>query len=198
MIKFLSIVGNILLENDNNLYLLCTGLSKNIEDFTNEPHLSFFVRSEVVEMPNLNLHDIAYEYQHLLSIGQVEAVNLAKITKGYAYGYQVLGEVYYKKEKDDDIEDLLIKFDRIVGSQYDLIWNSLSIGEQELVKIIVNEDSGRVGDIQAKMSNPKSFASYRDRLIKKHILNTEMRGYVNINLPRFREYVQLWKERNIV
>lgn len=193
MVQFLSVLGSIVLEKDNNVYLICTGLTKNIEDFTKEPHLSFFVRNESIEIEGLNLHDIAYEYQQLLDVSQAESIELAKFTKGYAFAYQVLGEIYYKKTKEDDWESLMSRFDKVIGTQYDLIWNSLTKTEQELVIIITQSETGKVSEIQEKMNNPKGFTSLRDRLIKKHVVSSVIRGYVSINLPRFKEYVELWK-----
>ena len=84
-------------------------------------------------------------------------------------------------------------FDDTMGPQYDLIWSTLTNAEKELVKIIVNEDSGSVSGIKAKMHNPSSFASLRDRLIKKHLLASRERGSLHIVLPRFKEYVDLWQ-----
>ena len=193
MIKFLSILNDMIIDKDKEIYLVCTGLAKNIEDFVSVPHLSFFVRNESMEISKLNLHEIAYKYQELLFIEQEEAIKLAKFTKGYAYAYQVLGEIYYKKKDKESLEDLLPMFDRVIGPQYDLIWQTLTDAEQDFIKIIVDSDTGKLEDIKEKMTSPSSYNSLRDRLVRKHILDTSRRGYLFVNLPRFKEYVDYWK-----
>ena len=193
MVDFLSVLGSTLLEADKDIRFICTGISKNIEDFVSLPHLSFFVRSDSIVMTPLNLHCIAQKYRELLGASREEAVELARFTDGYAYAYQVLGELCFKNNCNVINPELMDAFDDTMGPQYDLIWSTLTNAEKELVKIIVNEDSGSVSGIKAKMHNPSSFASLRDRLIKKHLLASRERGSLHIVLPRFKEYVDLWQ-----
>ena len=193
MVKFLSIWGAMLLEGNKRIYLVCTGLAKNIEDFTDEPNLTFFKRSESVEIGPLSKYDIALMYRKLLGVDEEESVKLAKFTCGYSYAYQVLGSLYFDKKKADSLDTITPEFDKVIfGDSYDLIWRSLTGAEQELVKLIVLSESGKVSEIKASMANPQSFDTLRQRLRNKHLINTEDRGYVKINLPRFKEYVLLW------
>ena len=192
MVGFLSILGTVLMEPDMDVRFVCTGISKNIEDFVNIPHMSFFVRNESIKITSLDLHRIAAKYRELLKVSHEDAVKLAKFTRGYAYGYQVLGEICFQMQKsiiDEDIEDA---FDEMIGSQYDLIWASLTDSERELVRIIVNCKTGLVSEIKAEMPKATGFASLRDRLIKKHILVSKKRGELAVPLPRFKEYIDLW------
>ena len=130
----------------------------------------------------------------LLGVDEDESVRLAKFTCGYAYAYQVLGSLYFDRQKNEKWDDIISKFDRIVfGDSYDLIWKSLIGAEQEFVRCIVNSDSGKAAEIKAKMSYPKGYDSLRQRIRNKHLINTEDRGYIKINLPRFKEYVKLWQ-----
>ena len=193
MSRFLSIWGTMLLDDKKHIYFVCTGLAKNIEDFADEPNLTFFKRSETVETGPLNKYEIARMYHELLGITDEESVKLAKFTSGYAYAYQVLGSLYYDKKKTDTFENVLSLFDRIMFSDsYDLIWKSLTAAEQELVKCIVSSETGKASDIKAQMRNPHSYDSLRLRIRNKHLINTEDRGYIKIELPRFREYVKIW------
>ena len=197
MVKFLSIWGAMLLEDRKHIYFVCTGLSKNIEDFANEPNLTFFKRSDPVEIKALNKYEISRMYQKLLDINENEAVKLAKFTCGYAYAYQVLGSLFFNKKKGDTLEDLIPEFDSALFSDsYDLIWKSLTQAEQEMVTCVIRSDTGKAAEIKSSMSNPGSYDSLRDRLHKKHLINTEDRGYIRIDLPRFREYVLLWHDES--
>ena len=94
-----------------------------------------------------------------------------------------------KSEVDDEVAEA---FDEMIGPQYDLIWSAFTEAEQELIRIIVNTDSGSVAEIKEKMEKESSFASLRDRLLKKHIIVSDRRGEVSVPLPRFRDYVNLW------
>lgn len=192
MTEFLSILGSMFMESDKAIYLICTGLAKNIEDFVEEPHLSFFVRGDSIEITTLNLHDICYMYQKLLGVSQDEAVELAKFTNGYAYAYQVLGEIYYKKNSSEKLNQLYSKFDQVMGSQYDLIWDTLTEGERALLKIALTTD-GKSESIKKEMDAPGSYNSLRNRLIKKHVIDVSERGMIKVRLPRFKEYIEYWK-----
>lgn len=87
MVKFLSIWGAMLLDDNKEIYFICTGLAKNIEEFSNEPSLTFFKRSDSVEITPLDKYDIAAMYIKLLDIDEKEAAELSKFTEGYAYAY---------------------------------------------------------------------------------------------------------------
>ena len=193
MVKFLSIWGAMLLDDKKKIYFVCTGLTKNIEDFTEEPNLTFFKRSEPIETGPLNKYAIALMYRKLLGVDEAESVKLAKFTCGYAYAYQVLGSLYFEKKQQDPFESIIPAFDRILfGDSYDLIWKSLTKAEQELVIRIALSDSGKVAEIKSQMSHPQGFDSLRQRIKNKHLINTEERGYLKIDLPRFKNYILLW------
>ena len=98
MIKFLSIWGAMLLDDRKHIYFVCTGLAKNIEDFAEEPNLTFFKRSDPVEIGPLNKYAIALMYRELLGVGENEAVTLSRFTCGYAYAYQVLGKYMWDSD----------------------------------------------------------------------------------------------------
>lgn len=193
MVKFLSIFGALLLEGYRNIYLVCTGLVKNIEDFTEEKNLTFFKRSDLIEIKGLSQFEVAFMYQKLLNVDELTAVKLAKIVRGYAYAYQVLGSLYFNKNSNQNLDDLIPEFQRIIfQDSYDLIYKSLTKAEKEFVKIVVNTSDGIVGNIKKAMDNPNSFNVLRSRLEKKHLLDVEQRGILKVNLPYFKEYITLW------
>lgn len=191
MVRFLSILGDMVLDDRKDVYLLCTGTSKNIEDFADEPHLSFFVRSDRIETKGLSIPQMALKYKELLKVSGDEAKELALYTKGYAYAYQVLGELCYKY-KTTDIKKIESEFDAAMTDQYDIIWGQLSDCERELAKAIVASSSGEAKDIQSRMDNKANYNVVRSRLNKKHLVNATERGKLTIDLPRFREYVDMW------
>lgn len=47
-------------------------------------------------------------------------------------------------------------------------------------------------DIKALMKKPGTYSVYRDRLINKHIVDGDVRGYLKIQLPRFDKFIEIW------
>ncbi len=192
LIKLLSIIGSMLLEG-LPVYLLVTGLSENIEDFSAEKNLSFFKRADSKEIRGLNRFDVTYMYEKLLGIDTDEAKKLETLSNGYAYAYQVLGSLYFGKKVDETIDDILPDFERIIfRDSYDLIWRSLTNSEKELVRCIFKTKNGKAEEIKSKMKNPGCYSVYRDRLINKHLVNGDTRGYLKIDLPLFDKFVEYW------
>ena len=190
--KFLSIFGSMLLEG-LSVYLIVTGLSENIEDFSNEKNLSFFKRADAHEIKALNKYDITYMYEKLLSVSEKEAKELEEISGGYAYAYQVLGSLYFNKKPEDTIKNILPDFDRILfRDSYDLIWKSLTNTEKDIIRILCKSKNGSAAEIKQQMNNPSTYPVYRNRLINKHLVNGDERGVLKITLPHFNKYVEIW------
>lgn len=194
MIKLLSIIGSMILEG-LPIYLLVTGISENIEYFSTEKNLTFFKKADVKEITLLNRFDVTYMYEKLLGINTTEAKKLEELSNDYAYAYQVLGSLYYTKEDDATIEDIIPDFERILfKDSYDLIWQSLTDGEKEIVRLIYKTERGKADEIKALMKNPGNYSVYRNRLINKHLVDASNRGYLKIRLPRFDKFIELWGE----
>ncbi len=193
MVKFLSIIDSIILEGAQ-LYLVVTGLSENIEDFASEKTLSFFKRSDAIEVKPLSKYDIFYMYKKLLKVDDEEAKMLEALTAGYAYAYQVLGSLYYKKNTEESIDDLMEEYERtLFKDSYDLIWKKqLTPGEKDFIKCVCQTKDGKASDIIAKMKKPGNYSMFRERLISKHIIDCEERGYIKLRLPRFDRFIKLW------
>ncbi|MBR0308592.1 MAG: hypothetical protein IJH92_06835 [Mogibacterium sp.] len=192
MVKFLSLWGSLLLEEKREIYFVCTGLYQNIEDFSKERNLTFFKRSDLIEIKALDLFSVSAMYQTLLGIKEDEAVRMAKFTKGYAYAYQVLGSLYFSQPEPKSIDRLIPDFDKILfRDSYELIWNTLTHAEKDMVRNIVST-SGKTSDIKKRMKAPNSYSSLRSRLESKHLINTDTYGYISIDLPRFERFVKLW------
>ena len=187
MIEFLSVIGSFFLNQNINLRMIATGLEKNIEEFTNEPHLSFFARPKALIASPLNLHEISYMYGKLLNVSEEEAERLAGITGGYAWGYQLLGDEFFTKKESDSMETVLNSFDHRMAPTYDLLWNSLTAAEKEFVKTVLMSETGSRAELEPKI---KGYSQHRENLKKKHILDTSETGSVRVTLPRFREYVE--------
>lgn len=196
IVKLLSIIGSMLLEG-LKIYLIVTGLSENIEEFTTESNLTFFKRADSMEIRALNKYDITYMYEKLLGLDASEARRMEAISKGYAYAYQVLGTLYYNKKENETLDDIMPEFERIMfKDSYDLIWRSLTKNEKEVVRCIFKTKDGKAEDIKSLLRNPSGYSVYRDRLINKHLVDGDTRGYLSIRLPLFDKFVEIWGDEN--
>lgn len=191
-VRLLSIIGSMLLEG-LQIYLVVTGLSENIEDFSSEKNLSFFKRADSKEIKALNKFDIVYMYEKLLGVDSKKAKMLEELSMGYAYAYQVIGSLYFGKKENESLEDLMPEFDRILfRDSYELIWQSLTNTEKDIVRCIYKTKDGKAEDIKSLMENPANYPMYRNRLINKHVVDGDNRGYLTINLPHFDKFIELW------
>lgn len=198
MVEFLSILGALIMNNKVNIRLVCTGLYKNIEDFTNEMHLSFFVRPKSLEVKAIDDSQIALMYQNLLGINTTDAKEIAQVVKGYAWGYQLMGDILYNQKAKKLDDDILEEFDARIAQTYSLVWNSITDTEKECLSIIVLTDSEKRSDIEAafvEKYNKGGFGTLKSRLESKHIIRSTKsgtEGYIKVNLPRLKEYIVNW------
>ncbi|MBO5609004.1 MAG: hypothetical protein J5929_01330 [Eubacterium sp.] len=194
VVELLSIIGTMQLEG-LQIYLVVTGLAENIEEFSSESNLTFFKRADSKEIKTLNKFDIKYMYEKLLEIDSDKAKKLEEMTNGYAYAYQVLGTLYFTKGEKEKLEDIVPDFERILfRDSYELIWKTLTNGEKELVRCIYKTPNGKAEDIKKLMKKPSNYPVYRNRLINKHLVDADDRGFLKIILPRFDRYIEIWGE----
>ena len=147
------------------------------------------------EIKTLNKFDIKYMYEKLLEIDSDEAKKLEEMTSGYAYAYQDLGTLYFTKGEKEKLEDIVPDFERILfRDSYELIWKTLTNGEKELVRCIYKTPNGKAEDIKKLMKKPSNYPVYRNRLINKHLVDADDRGFLKIILPRFDRYIEIWGE----
>ena len=86
-----------LLRDSCDIFLLMTGLFENISELENSNNLTFLLRTSKIFLNKLNLRAITYSYKEIFEISEDAAFNLAKLTNGYAYAYQLLGNLLFKK-----------------------------------------------------------------------------------------------------
>lgn len=192
MVNLLSIIGSMILEG-LNVYLVVSGLSKNIEEFSSDKSLSFFRRGTAKEVGPLDKYDIVNRYQKFLGVDASEAKKMYDLTLGYAYAYQVLGSLYFNKSKEETLEELLPDFENdLFKNSYELIRPELTDAEINFIRSFYASNTGKAADIKKHMQNPNSYDMYRKRLINKHIFSDDRRGYLNPRLPRFDRFTEIW------
>ena len=173
------------------VYFVCTGLFSNMDALGRVRNLTFFRRAVSIEVRSLSDVSITTRYRKLLGVDMEEARKMAKITKGYAYAYQVLGSLYYNKDDSDGLEDLMDDFDELLFSQsYEKIWSELTEGEKNLILIML--DHKKREEILKEMDKPKNYSEYRNSLKKGGIISEASRGEIAFCLPHFEEYVRYY------
>ena len=180
----------IFIRQDYPLYLLMTGLYENINSLQNEKNLTFLFRAPKVYLKKLNIGSMMAFYEKTLSVSRDTAREMAKTTMGYSFAFQVLG--YFAYESGGDYHSAIPMVRQYLDEYvYDKIWTEITEKETAiLAEMAVNN----IGDVKSLKENlrlkPNEFSVYRDRLIKKGILDASERGALCFALPFFDEYVK--------
>jgi len=179
----------IFVRNEHMIFLLMTGLYENINELQNEKSHTFLYRTPKLELKALNIGTIAQNYKLVLKVDDDRALDMAKTTRGYAFAFQVLG--YFMWQFENDYDRAAVEFKQYLDEYvYDKIWSELSVKDKEVLAGVAGIPSGKISEIRAKLDmSTNQFNPYRDRLIKRGILNGEDRGYVSMRLPMFENYV---------
>lgn len=186
------------LRNGYSVFLLMTGLYENINRLENVKNLTFLQRTPKIYLDELSLRAIAISYENVFNLDQTSAVKLAKVTSGYAYGYQLLGNILYRNNTDKITKDVLDEFDmRLEENVYNQIYLSLSKKEKEILFAMCEYDD--IGELLTylKVGNPY-FQVYKRNLFRRGLINTSTYGKVYFTLPRFKEFLKFKKELEAV
>ncbi|MCR5269271.1 MAG: ATP-binding protein [Lachnospiraceae bacterium] len=179
----------IMLRQDLPVYLLMTGLYENIYNLQNQKSLTFLYRAPKVELQPLSMTSIAQNYGKNLPIAKEEAQQMAKLTRGYSFAFQVLG--YFTWEAKGNFESVMTDYREYLDQfVYDKIWSELSKKDKEILYAIMQTPSGRIEEIRELLKiSTNEFNPYRQRLINKGIISGKVRGIVRFELPMFEEYI---------
>ena len=180
----------IFLRHDLPLFLLMTGLYENINSLQNEKNLTFLYRAPKIYLKPLNLSSMCDIYENTLSLSHEESLILAKETKGYSFAFQVIGYFCFKHKGNFERSKREIR-QYLDDYVYDKIWLELPEKERQIMIIIAVDKIYEVATIKDKIGfKSNEFSVYRDRLIKKGILESHSRGSLEIALPFLDTYIQ--------
>ena len=131
---------------------------------------------------------IIQEYEKAFDgIGEQEAADLSNLTKGYAFAYQVVGILYAKYR---DLNKMIGEFDQYMSLfVYDKIWESLPGKQRKVLFAFSKENEGTASLRQKAGLGQKEFSVYRDRLLRRGLLDGSKRGQLSFVLPRFFAFV---------
>ena len=179
---------NIWLRKDYNVLLLMTGLKKNILSLQGDDRVSFLKRAEKIELSSLSVVSIASNYIENLGVTDTVAAQMASLTKGYSYAFQVLGYLCHKTNKS--YLDVLTEFDeKLTNNVYDIIWEDLTPKERLVLSIISKSDYSTSDITSSNDIDKNTYNEYRKILITKGILKDCGYGKIDIILPHFAEII---------
>lgn len=161
-----------------------------IYDLQDEEQLTFLYRAPKIHLEPLNINSIRTQYKQLIGVSDEVAIKMAKLTKGYSYGYQLLGYLVWNNNKKLD-EETINNYDNYLADHaYDKIYSELSEKDVYYLEAICKKGYKSIQSLTNDMNvTTKEFSPYRDRLIKKGILLSPKRGEFDVALPRFKEYM---------
>lgn len=180
----------IFVREDYPIFLIMTGLHENIYEIQNNSALTFLLRSPKIVTGPLSMLQISRQYTEIFEIDEKQALDLAKITKGYAFAFQAMG-VSYWNNRDKGLDKTLYEFDELLDDfVYRKVWTSLTTKERDIVSVISKEEM-KTGEICKKLKmSSGAFSKYRESLISKGIIEGDKYGVVSLSLPRFYEVIK--------
>ena len=173
------------------VYFVCTGLYENMLEVGNTRNLTFFRRGATIETKPLNQMRMSEMYRTRLNIDVDTAKQMAAITKGYAYAFQQLGSLYFKKKSDQTLDDITEELKKELFSySYEKIWEELSPEDKYLSTLLIEKPEYKREEVLKLMGDKASnYSVYRDRLLKRGVI-TSRQGYIGLNPPFFADYIR--------
>lgn len=173
------------------VYIVCTGLYENITELGNVKNLTFFRRGTTIETKPLNYIRMSEMYKDRLGVDLDTAKKMSESTKGYAYAFQQLGALYFKKGKSGSMERIIEELKQELFSYaYEKIWEELSYEDRFLARLLTEkEEYKRKEVIELMGEKANNYSVYRDRLIKRGVI-TSRQGYIGLNPPFFADYIR--------
>lgn len=190
MVKFASEFGR-WLRADYPIFFVCTGLYENIIEVSNVKNLTFFRRATTVMTEPLNCVRMAEMYRRQLAVDVNTARDMAKLTKGYAYAFQELGVLYFKKKEDESFDDIIANLKaELFAYSYEKIWEELSENDRFLIRLLSGKEEYKREELLSLMGEKRgNYSMYRDRLVKRGLVSVRQ-AYISLALPFFADYVK--------
>lgn len=180
----------IFLREELPVFLLMTGLYKNIDRLRNAEGMTFLERAPRTVLSPLSFQAMTRNYMDTLGLKEDEAIRLASYTKGYSFAFQTIG--YFSWEYPDKKEKALKNAkEYLYEFAYQKIWTELSAKDREVVLAASKVPFGEVRQIRELLSMTNNqFNPYRNRLIKAGIWISPENGRVEFALPWFGEFAR--------
>lgn len=182
----------ILLRNKYPVYLLMTGLYENIYELQNVKTLTFLYRAPKITLSPLNATAVTESYRNIFQTSVENAREMAGLTMGYPYAYQVTGYLCWTMGIDRVTDELIIKFDSYMDEYvYSKIWEDQSPLKRKILTAMAASPDRDVTAIRNSIQmSPHEFSVYRSRLIRQGIVRADGYGKLAFTLPRFDIFIR--------
>lgn len=188
MVYFIQAYSTLLRQN-YLVFLLMAGTYNNISNLQDEESITFLYRAPKIFLGPLNLSAIASSYCQYLGVNRERGLELAKLTKGYAYAYQVLGYLLYEKGNDTIDDKLFDEYDQYLAEYvYKKMYADLSDSDKKIVFAFKTSLPVKTSDLCERTG--LKINAYKDRLIKSGLVLSPSDGYLQFALPRFEEFLE--------
>jgi hypothetical protein len=180
----------IYMRKNYSVFLIMTGLYGRIFELQNDKTHTFLYRAPKLELKPLNLGLIAESYKRYLGVTNDEANEMAKLTLGYPFAYQVLGYLCFEKKMS--YTDVIPEFDFYLEELvYEKIWSEIFTKDKSVLRGMCNTENTKVEAIRSAIDmDSNNFTVYRKRLLKKGLIRDIEYGHLTFALPRFKEFIQ--------
>lgn len=181
--------------NNLQVSIIMTGLLREVAELSGTHNLTFLVRADRFHVKKLQKFSIAQTYLDTLNITSEQAEQLANMTKGYAYAFQLIGDLMFENlidnmSFDKALEQTKLSFKDILFNQaYDVISHELTDVDFRFLYAMVQDNT--ISGIIKIMDKSKQYVnSYRTKLIKYDLIAPIIRGKLGFTLPLFKEFIQ--------
>lgn len=180
-----------LIGNKHIVYLLMTGLKENINSIMNDSASTFLTRAPKIELLPLEIPIVSLEYKKVLNIDEETSVKLAKLTKGYAFAYQVLGYMFFNRKLKEINNELINDYHQYLWKNgYIKFWEDLTNVEKSFLIALSKSNSGSKEEIlQNSNFSQTNYSQYRKRLLEKEIIFAPKYDKIEFLLPDFENFV---------
>lgn len=184
----------ILIREEMPIYLLIAGLYEDVESLENKDGLTFFLRATKYEMTPLNFTSMRDDYEKTIGVDRRVAEEMATMTKGYPFAYQVLGKYMWEEPSKEITEDVLTNLDEALALKvYSKIWSELTTNDRMFMKYIAQKDEMSASELLEMVGKKHNeWSEPRRRLKEKGIIDVSTRGLIKMKLPRFKEFIEAY------
>lgn len=200
-----------LIGDEYDISLLMTGLPSRISEVQNDNTLTFLLHSNRVYLSPLDEISVVDSYEKAFTRGnrEIDYVvldKLSKSVKGYAYAFQMLGYYAWKYSQDslildDEVLEKTIKSSKVdlFRNAYERMYMDISKTDRAFIDAIVKAKTDQVStsQLQKILNKPANYVSvYRARLLDDQLINSPQRGYIQLALPFFAEFVIQYNQQH--
>lgn len=194
-------VYQLMLREEYPVSLIMTGLPQYVSELQNDDVLTFLLRAGRITLTPLNLWAVKSSYAKAFSgekrISEDTLLHITRLTRGYAYAFQLLGYYLWENSSDEiseqTVEKILPEYKTdLYRNAYFKMYQGLSEMEKNFLYYMADssEEDVPVSEIEKKTGKTGNYISvYRRRLLDTQLITAPRRGYLRFTLPFFKEFI---------